>query len=80
MQRLRNPYVKQDFSIPLATGRGYLKWTEHKYRHTSAWLFAVLKLSLSMKLGYFNLKLFDKRGHWIEHKLKCQEAWLWQFL
>ena len=41
---------------------------------------AVLKLSLSMKLDYFNLKLFDLRGHWIEFKLKCHEALLYQSL
>ena len=58
--------VKQDYSVPLLKQRvsegteniccpivknnGYLK--EQK-------IFAVLKLSLSMKLDYFNLKLFD---------------------
>ena len=43
-------------------------------------IFAVLKLSLSMKLDYFNYKLFDYRGHWIKFKLKCQEALLYQSL
>ena len=69
MQRLRNPHVKQDSFVPFVKGRGYQKWTEHKvYLQVSMAIivikehkiFAVLKLSLTMKLGYFNFKLFDK--------------------
>ena len=49
-QDIQNASCITGLFFPIVKNRGYLR--EQK-------IFAVLKLSLSMKLDYFNLKLFD---------------------